>query len=131
MDLDMGIDMFINQLIQSGLADYSCLDLISDHYLKIIEVYEIIQNMNISGDIKYNAQLDKRNDILTVDLILDNEYNGDIDSLINSESYFEVTISKNNNIISIEIYNDKYESEVELYETRFARYKETDNSQWS
>lgn len=127
----MGIDMFINQLIQSGLADYSCLDLISDHYLKIIEVYEIIQNMNISGDIKYNAQLDKRNDILTVDLILDNEYNGDIDSLINSESYFEVTISKNNNIISIEIYNDKYESEVELYETRFARYKETDNSQWS
>ena len=127
----MGIDMFINQLIQSGLADYSCLDLISDHYLKIIEVYEIIQNMNISGDIKYNAQLDKRNDILTVDLILDNEYNGDIDSLINSESYFEVTISKNNNIISIEIYNDKYESELELYETRFARYKETDNSQWS
>lgn len=127
----MGIDMFINQLIQSGLADYSCLDLISDHYLKIIEVYEIIQNMNISGDITYNAQLDKRNDILTVDLILDNEYNGDIDSLINSESYFEVTISKNNNIISIEIYNDKYESEVELYETRFARYKETDNSQWS
>lgn len=127
----MGIDIFINQLIQSGLADYSCLDLISDHYLKIVEVYEIIQNMNISGDIKYNAQLDKRNDILTVDLILDNEYNGDIDSLINSESYFEVTITKNNNIISIEVYNDKYESEVELYETRFAGYKETDNSQWS
>lgn len=127
----MGIDIFINQLIQSGLADYSCLDLISDHYLKIVEVYEIIQNMNISGDIEYNAQLDKRNDILTVDLILDNEYNGDIDSLINSESYFEVTITKNNNIISIEVYNDKYESEVELYETRFAGYKETDNSQWS
>ena len=127
----MGIDMFINQLIQSGLADYSCLDLISDHYLKILEVYEIIQNMNISGDITYNAKLDKLNDILTVDLILDNEYEGDIDSLINSESYFEITIYKNNNIISIEVYNDKYESEVELYETRFARHKETNNSQWS
>ena len=99
----MGIDMFINQLIQSGLADYSCLDLISDHYLKILEVYEIIQNINISSnDITYNARLDKRNDIF-----------------------------KNNNIVSIEIYNDKYESEVDLYETRFARHKETDNSQWS
>ncbi len=128
----MGIDMFINQLIQSGLADYSCLDLISDHYLKILEVYEIIQNMNISSnDITYNARLDKRNDILTVDLILDNEYEGDIDSLINTESYFEININKNNNIVSIEIYNDKYESEVDLYETRFARHKETDNSQWS
>ncbi len=127
----MGIDMFINQLIQSGLADYSCLDLISDHYLKILEVYEIIQNMNISGDITYNAKLDKLNDILTVDLILDNEYEGDIDSLINSESYFEITIYKNSNIVSIEVYNDKYESEVELYETRFARHKETNNSQWS
>ena len=127
----MGIDMFINQLIQSGLADYSCLDLISDHYLKILEVYEIIQNMNISGDITYNAKLDKLNDILTVDLILDNEYEGDIDSLINSESYFEITIDKNINTISIEVYNDKYESEVELYETRFARHKETNNSQWS
>lgn len=127
----MGIDMFINQLIQSGLADYSCLDLISDHYLKILEVYEIIQNMNISGDITYNAKLDKLNDILTVDLILDNEYEGDIDSLINSESYFEITIYKNSNIVSIEVYNDKYESEVELYETRFARHEETNNSQWS
>lgn len=127
----MGIDMFINQLIQSGLADYSCLDLISDHYLKILEVYEIIQNMNISGDITYNAKLDKLNDILTVDLILDNEYEGDIDSLINSESYFEITIYKNSNTVSIEVYNDKYESEVELYETRFARHKETNNSQWS
>lgn len=127
----MGIDMFINQLIQSGLADCSCLDLISDHYLKILEVYEIIQNMNISGDITYNAKLDKLNDILTVDLILDNEYEGDIDSLINSESYFEITIYKNSNTVSIEVYNDKYESEVELYETRFARHKETNNSQWS
>lgn len=127
----MGIDMFINQLIQNGLADYSCLDLISDHYLKILEVYEIIQNMNISGDIKYEAELDKLNDILKVDLILDNEYEGDIDSLINSESYFEISINKNKNVINIEIYNDKYESEVELYETRFAGHKEVDNSQWS
>ena len=81
----MGIDMFINQLIQSWLADYSCLDLISNHNLKILEVYEIIQKLNISETTEYNANLDNLNDILTVEVILDNDFEGDIDSLINSE----------------------------------------------
>lgn len=127
----MGIDMFINQLIQSGLADYSCLDLISNHYLKILEVYEIIQHLNISETTEYNVNLDKLNDILTVEVILDNDFEGDIDSLINSDSYFEINIEVNKNILSIEINDSEYESEEELYEIRFTRHKETDNSQWS
>ena len=91
----------------------------------------IIQKLNISETTEYNANLDNLNDILTVEVILDNDFEGDIDSLINSESYFEININVNNNILSIEINDSEYESEEELYEIRFARYKETDNSQWS
>ena len=39
--LMMPIDKFINQLIQLGLAD-SFLEVINSHYLKVIEVYNII-----------------------------------------------------------------------------------------
>ena len=127
----MGIDMFINQLIQSGLADYSCLDLISDHYLKILEVYEIIRKLNISETTEFYANLDKLNDILIVKVILDNDFEGDIDSLINSESYFEINIEVNGNVLIIEINDSNYESEEELYEIRFTRHKEINNSQWS
>lgn len=127
----MGIDMFINQLIQSGLADYSCLDLISDHYLKILEVYEIIRKLNISETTEFYANLDKLNDILIVKVILDNDFEGDIDSLINSESYFEINIEVDGNVLIIEINDSNYESEEELYEIRFTRHKEINNSQWS
>ena len=127
----MGIDMFINQLIQSGLADYSCLDLISDHYLKILEVYEIIRKLNISETTEFYANLDKLNDILIVKVILDNDFEGDIDSLINSESYFEINIEVDRNVLIIEINDSNYESEEELYEIRFTRHKEINNSQWS
>ena len=127
----MGIYMFINQLIQSGLADYSCLDLISDHYLKILEVYEIIRKLNISETTEFYANLDKLNDILIVKVILDNDVEGDIDSLINSESYFEINIEVDGNVLIIEINDSNYESEEELYEIRFTRHKEINNSQWS
>ena len=37
----MPIDNFIHQLIQLGLAD-SFLDVINNHYLKIMEIYNIL-----------------------------------------------------------------------------------------
>ena len=37
----MPIDMFINQLIQLGLAD-SFLDVIEHHYLKVTKIYNSI-----------------------------------------------------------------------------------------
>ena len=37
----MPIDKFINQLIQSGLAD-SFSEVIDKHYLKVVEIYSIL-----------------------------------------------------------------------------------------
>lgn len=122
----MPIDIFINQLIQLGLAD-SFLDVIEKHYLKVSEIYSLISDIDTNNIKNISCFTDENNDSITVILELYNP----IDDIVSSSSN-ELTVQTNNedNIVTITVTNN-YESEEDIYEIRFNGYAKSYNHKWS
>ena len=123
----MPIDNFIHQLIQLGLAD-SFLDVINIHYLKVMEVYNIISfiDENNIRDIYLNNEEYKDGFRVTLNL-----YNPvEIDCGINYSNDFSVQIINGGNYIEITVINN-YESEEEIYEARFSEHGDLNKGKWS
>lgn len=123
----MPIDTFIHQLIQLGLAD-SFLDVINTHYLKVVEVYNIISfiDENNIRDIYLNNEECKDGFKVTLNL-----YNPvEIDDGMNYSNDFSVQIINGSNYIEITVINN-YESEEEIYEVRFSEHGDLNKGKWS
>lgn len=123
----MPIDTFIHQLIQLGLAD-SFLDVINTHYLKVVEVYNIISfiDENNIRDIYLNNEECKDGFKVTLNL-----YNPvEIDDGMNYSNDFSVQIINGGNYIEITVINN-YESEEENYEARFSEHGDLNKGKWS
>ena len=123
----MSIDNFIHQLIQLGLAD-SFLDVINKHYLKIMEIYNIIYfiDENNIRDIYLNNDEYKDGFRVTINL-----YNPvEIDNGIEYSEEFSIQIINNGNSIEITVINN-YESEEEIYEARFSEHGNLNQGKWS
>ena len=123
----MPIDTFIHQLIQLGLAD-SFLDVINTHYLKVVEVYNIISfiDENNIRDIYLNNEECKDGFKVTLNL-----YNPvEIDDGMNYSNDFSVQIINGGNYIEITVINN-YESEEEIYENRFNGRRTPYTHKWS
>ena len=123
----MSIDNFIHQLIHLGLAD-SFLDVINKHYLKIMEIYNIIYfiDENNIRDIYLNN--DDYKDGFRVTIILYNPV--EIDNGIEYSEEFSIQIINNGNSIEITVINN-YESEEEIYEARFSEHGNLNQGKWS
>ena len=123
----MSIDNFIHQLIHLGLAD-SFLDVINKHYLKIMEIYNIIYfiDENNIRDIYLNN--DDYKDGFRVTIILYNPV--EIDNGIEYSEEFSIQIINNGNSIEITVINN-YESEEEIYEARFSEHGDLNKGKWS
>ena len=123
----MSIDNFIHQLIQLGLAD-SFLDIINKHYLKIMEIYNIIYfiDENNIRDIYLNNDDYKDGFRVTINL-----YNPvELDNGTEYSEEFSVQIINNGNSIDITVINN-YESEEEIYEARFSEHGNLNKGKWS
>lgn len=123
----MPIDTFIHQLIQLGLAD-SFLDVINNHYLKIMEIYNILYfiDENNIRDIYLNNDDYKDGFRVTINL-----YNPvEIDNGIEYSEEFSIQIINNGNSIEITVINN-YESEEEIYEARFSEHGDLNKGKWS
>lgn len=123
----MPIDNFIHQLIQLGLAD-SFLDVINNHYLKIMEIYNILYfiDENNIRDIYLNNDGYKDGFRVTINL-----YNPvEIDNGIEYSEEFSIQIINNGNSIEITVINN-YESEEEIYEARFSEHGNLNQGKWS
>ena len=122
----MPIDIFINQLIQLGLAD-SFLDVIEKHYLKVSEIYNLISDIDTNNIKDINCFTDENSDSITVILELYNP----IDDIVSSSSN-ELTVQTNNedNIVTITVTNN-YESEDDIYEIRFNGHAKNYTHKWS
>ena len=123
----MPIDEFINQLIQSGLAD-SFLDVIDLHYLKVVEVYNIISFIEESNILNIEYIDDEEHDSLKVIITLnepveiEEEYSQTTDfsiQIINVGTTLEITVTNN------------YESEAVIYENRFNGRRTPYTHKWS
>lgn len=123
----MSIDNFIHQLIQLGLAD-SFLDVINNHYLKIMEIYNTIYfiDENNIRDIYLNNDDYKDGIRVTINLYNPVEIYNDIEY---SEE-FSIQIINNGNSIEITVINN-YESEEEIYEARFSEHGNLNQGKWS
>ena len=123
----MPIDIFIDQLIQLGLAD-SFLDVITSHYLKVTEVYNLISfiDENNIRDIYLNNNDNSDGIKVIVDLYNPVE-------LCNDNIYTDelsIQIINDGNIVEITVVNN-YESEEEIYETRLSRHEKNNCRKWS
>lgn len=122
----MPIDMFINQLIQLGLAD-SFLDVINDHYLKITEIYNLLSVIDTNNIKDIECMKSEDCDSITVIVHL---YNPIEDIIVGNINDLTVQINNVGNTVEITATNN-YESEEELYETRFNGRKQSYTPKWS
>ena len=123
----MPIDMFINQLIQLGLAD-SFLDVINNHYLKITEIYYLISGIDTNNVKDIECMVHDGVDAVTVTVYLYNP----LDEVIVGHECHDLTVQINNTENTVEItVTNNYESEEELYETRFNGRKQSYTPKWS
>ena len=122
----MPIDEFINQLIQSGLAD-SFLDVIELHYLKVVEVYNLISFIDQDNieNIEYIG--DDENDSLKVVLSLFEPVEMGEPT---QTTDFSIQIINIGNTIEITVTNN-YESEAVIYENRFNGRRTPYTHKWS
>ena len=111
----MPIDKFINQLIQLGLAD-SFLDVINSHYLKVIEVYNIISFIDEDNIADILCSTDDNIDLLKVLLLLIEPV--ELENRTEKSNEFVVDIINNGCSIEITVINN-FESEEAIYENRF------------
>ena len=122
----MPIDMFINQLIQLGLAD-SFLDVINNHYLKVTEVYNLLSVIETNNIKDIECYVGEDVDSITVIVHL---YNPVEDIIVGNNNDLTVQINNAENAVEITVTNN-YESEEELYETRFNGRKQSYTPKWS
>ena len=122
----MPIDMFINQLIQLGLAD-SFLDVINNHYLKVTEVYNLLSVIETNNIKDIECYVGEDADSITVIVHL---YNPVEDIIVGNNNDLTVQINNVENTVEITVTNN-YESEEELYETRFNGRKQSYTPKWS
>ena len=122
----MPIDIFIDQLIQLGLAD-SFLDVIEKHYLKVSSLYNTISCIDTNNvkDIEYIGC--DSEDTITVIIYL---YNPIEDIVINEVDDLMIQCNNDGNVITITVSNN-YESEEEIYETRLSKHEKVDTHKWS
>lgn len=122
----MPIDMFINQLIQLGLAD-SFLDVINNHYLKVTEIYNLLSVIDTNNIRDIECYVGEEIDSITVIVHL---YNPIEDIIVRNNNDLTVQINNVGNTVEITATNN-YESEEELYETRFNGRKQSYTPKWS
>lgn len=123
----MSIDNFIQQLILLGLAD-SFLIAMEKHYLKLIEIYSLIGDIEEENVNKIDCEIDEENDILTVILDLKEREDNISEGYLSDE--FNVQIINNANILTISVANN-YRNEDDIYESRFARHRKANSGKWS
>ena len=122
----MPIDIFINQLIQLGLAD-SFLDVIEKHYLKVTEIYKLISDIDTNNIKEMDCYLDDTRDSVTLVLYL---YNPIEDIIASNSNELTVQINNDANTVSITVTNN-YESEDDVYEIRFNGHAKNYTHKWS
>lgn len=122
----MPIDIFINQLIQLGLAE-SFLDVIEKHYLKVTEIYNLISDIDTNNIKDMECYSDDKNDSVTVVIYL---YNPIEDIIASNTDELTVQINNDENTVSITVTNN-YESEEDVYEIRFNGHAKSYNHKWS
>lgn len=120
------IDLFIDQLIQLGLAE-SFLEIITKHYLKVTEIYNIISSIDTNNVKSIDGYLGEDSDSMTLTLCL---YNPIDDIIVGDINDFTVQTNNNGNTVEITVTNN-YESEEELYEIRLNGRKKSYNHKWS
>ena len=120
------IDMFINQLIQLGLAD-SFLEVIEKHYLKVTRIYNIISGVDESNIKEMNLIQDEGNDSITILIELFEPVNELVGS---SDKELTVQINNEGNTVEISVTNN-YESEEDIYESRFNGRRTPYTHKWS
>ena len=122
----MPIDIFINQLIQLGLAD-SFLEVIDKHYLKITTLYNMMRDIDTNNIKEILCDYNEEDDSIHITLLLYNP----IDELVISDTAdLSIQVINNGNSIDYFITNN-YESEEEIYEARFNGRKESYTPKWS
>jgi hypothetical protein len=123
----MPIDKFINQLIQLGLAD-SFLDVINNHYLKVVEVYNLISFIDEDEIIDILCSTDDNIDSIKVLLLLKNP----VDLPDRCETINEFLVQVINKGCSVEIIvTNNYEGEEAVYESRFNGRRTPYSHKWS
>ena len=120
------IDNFINQLIQLGLAD-SFLEVVEKHYLKVSTIYNTISLIDEENVKEINMVYG--DDIDTITVIIDLYTPVDLSISNNNE---ELTVQLNNEGTTVEItVTNIYESEDEIYESRFNGRRTPYTHKWS
>lgn len=122
----MPIDIFINQLIQLGLAE-SFLDVIEKHYLKVTEIYNLISDIDTNNIKDMECYSDDKNDSVTVVIYL---YNPIEDIIASNTDELTIQINNDETTVSITVTNN-YESEEDVYEIRFNGHAKSYNHKWS
>lgn len=122
----MPIDIFINQLIQLGLAD-SFLEVIDKHYLKITTLYNMMRDIDTNNIKEILCDYNEEDDSIHITLLL---YNPIDEMIISDAADLSIQVINNGNSIDYFITNN-YESEEEIYETRFNGHKESYTPKWS
>lgn len=122
----ISLDNFITQLIHSGLAESTFLEVIKEHYLKINIIYDIICGIETKAIENIDCATGE-DDSLTVTLVLNREIK---DELCSYSSDFDVQIINCGRSISITAVNKKG-NESDIYEDRLARSPKTNNNKWS
>ena len=123
----MPIDNFVHQLIQLGLAD-SFLDIINNHYLKVMEIYNMIYFIDENNIRDIYLSNEDYKDGFTVTINLYNPV--ELDNGTEYSEEFSVQIINNGNSIEITVINN-YESEEEIYEARFSEHGNLNKGKWS
>ena len=122
----MPIDLFINQLIHLGLAD-SFLEVVEKHYLKVSTIYNTISLIDEENVKEINMIYG--DDIDTITVIIDLYTPVDLSISNNNE---ELTVQLNNEGTTVEItVTNIYESEDEIYESRFNGRRTPYTHKWS
>lgn len=122
----MPIDLFINQLIHLGLAD-SFLEVVEKHYLKVSTIYNTISLIDEENVKEINMIYG--DDIDTITVIIELYTPVDLSISNNNE---ELTVQLNNEGTTVEItVTNIYESEDEIYESRFNGRRTPYTHKWS
>ena len=122
----MPIDLFINQLIHLGLAD-SFLEVVEKHYLKVSTIYNTISLID-EENVKEISMI-YGDDIDTITVIIELYTPVDLSISNNNE---ELTVQLNNEGTTVEItVTNIYESEDEIYESRFNGRRTPYTHKWS
>lgn len=122
----MAIDIFINQLIQLGLAE-SFLEVINNHYIKVTELYNLISVIDTNNVRDMECYLNKEDDSITLIIHL---YNPIEDIISNNTEELTIQVINKKNSIELTVLNN-YDNEEDIYETRLNGYAKSNYRKWS